>query len=177
MHHNGQLRIVFHELAAPEGMAQRVNAVPVGVAAAKAEHLELDAEGGAEATSPDTRYFHTVLEVGAAAASSGLLGDSVGADRSAGGAGGFKLVGIVIGAVVHSQPLGIAMGAFGAGRSIYRNFLSQGHEVIFPKNTAMAVSVGGNPDREPGCSVPEKDATPAQVEKAGSCALLHARIL
>ena len=184
LHHNGQLRIVFHQLAPPEGMEQRVNAVPVGVAAAKSEHLELDSEGGAQATTPDTRYFRTAISVGLAASSALSFGDTAGGgadsgnptNRALGGAGGFKLVGIVVGVVVHSQPLGMAMGAVGASQSIYRNFLRQGHEVVFPKNTPMAVSVGGNPAPAPICGVPAKDADAEQVGKAAGCSLRLLRI-
>ncbi len=185
LHHNGQLRIVFHQLQPPEGTEQKVTAVPVGVAAAKAEHLELDSEGGAQATSPKTRYLNTALAIGLAATSSGSDGDSRdgggaqggnASNRVAGGAGGFKLVGILVGAFVHSQPLGMAMGALGAGRSIYGNFLSQGHEVVFPKNTAMDVSVGGNPS-PPVCSSPTSGADAVQVGAAAACTLRHARIL
>ena len=60
----------------------------------------------------------------------------------AGGAGGFKLVGIAMGAFVHSQPLGMAMGAYGASMSVYSHFIARGRELVFPKNTAMEVSIG-----------------------------------
>ena len=183
LHHNGQLRIVFHQLQPPEGLEQKVSAVPVGVAAAKAEHLALDSEGGAEATSPKTRYLSTGVAVGLAAISSGSdrdARDGDGADgnasnRAAGGAGGFKLVGILVGAFVHSQPLGMAMGALGAGRSIYGNFLSQGREVVFPKNTAMDVNVGGN-SPPTACGAPASDATVEQLGNATACTLRHLRI-
>jgi hypothetical protein len=62
-------------------------------------------------------------------------------NRAEGGEGGFKVVGIVIGATVHSQPLAIAMGAFGASRSIYNNFIARGTEVVFAKHTAMEIGV------------------------------------
>ncbi len=62
-------------------------------------------------------------------------------NRAEGGAGGFKVVGIVIGAAVHSQPLAIAMGAFGASRSIYNNFMARGTDVVFAKHTAMEIGV------------------------------------
>ena len=144
-HHNGELRIVFHQVESPEGLEQRVSATIVGVAASKAEHVELDAEGGAQSTTPNTRYLSTGLAVGLAMASTSRdtdahYGDGAGGEasgRAAGGAAGFKLVGIAIGAFVHSQPLGLAMGALGASRSIYHNFLGPGHEVTFPKHTQM----------------------------------------
>ena len=60
----------------------------------------------------------------------------------AGGAGGFKLIGIAMGLLVHSQPLGMAMGAYGASMSIYAHFISRGRDLVFPKNTAMEISIG-----------------------------------
>ncbi|HKO03289.1 MAG TPA: hypothetical protein VJW51_01000 [Candidatus Acidoferrales bacterium] len=158
-HQNGQLRFVFHQLAPPEGVAMKVNALPVGVEAAKSDHVELDAEGGAQATSPNTRYLSTGISIALAAASAGTdtdahdvgAGDAAGnaSNRIAGGAGGFKLVGIALGAFVHSQPLGMAMGAYGAGRSIYVNFVRRGQDLVFPKNTAMDIGVGIRPEHPP----------------------------
>ena len=62
--------------------------------------------------------------------------------RVAGGAGGFKLVGIAMGAFVHSQPLGMAMGAYGASMSVYSHFIARGRDLVFPKNTAMEIAIG-----------------------------------
>ena len=62
--------------------------------------------------------------------------------RIAGGANGFKLVGIVLGLAVQSRALGYAMGAYGAGISVYSNFIARGHEVVFPKNTLMEIGIG-----------------------------------
>jgi hypothetical protein len=168
-HQNGQLRIVFHQLAPPDGVEQRVNAVLAGVEAARSDHVELDAEGGAESTSPPTRYLSTALTIALAAASSGSdgdhhdIGDAAGStagntsNRIAGGVGGFKLIGLAMGIFVHSQPLGLAMGAAGASRSIYTNFIGPGHDVVFPKDTAMEISLSAQP-RLP---------TPVQKESEG----------
>ena len=38
-----------------------------------------------------------------------------------------------MGALVQSRAFGYTMGAYGAGRSIYQNFLTRGHEVVFPE--------------------------------------------
>jgi hypothetical protein len=168
LHHNGELRVAFHDIETPDGLDQKVSAVMVGVAAAKAEHVELDSEGGAQATAPNTRYLSSALAVGLALASSQTDEDASGggalagktSDRAAGGAGGFKLIGLTLGIFVHSQPLGLAMGAAGAGRSIYRNFLGPGHELIFPKNTPMEFSV--SPERPP--HAPKDAETPAQKQ-------------
>jgi hypothetical protein len=146
---NGQLRIVFHELVLPDGIEQKVEASLEGVQSSKGQDVKLDSEGGAEANSPKTRYLETGVSVALAFVSArgdpdARNGDVTGNTNSrvAGGAGGFKLVGVALGVFVHSQPLGMAMGAYGASMSIYSHFIARGRELIFPKNTAMEVAVG-----------------------------------
>ena len=138
---NGQLRLVFRELKLPDGLEEKVAASLEGVESAKRDNVKLDSEGGARATAPPTRYLTTAAAVGLGATS--FLGDSFGetGPRAAGGAGGYKLIGIALGLTIHSQPFGMAMGAFGATRSIYGNFIARGHEVEFPKNTAMTIAL------------------------------------
>jgi hypothetical protein len=143
---NGVLRIVFHELRLADGVERKVEASLAGVEAAKDANVKLDSEGGAHATSPRTRFLTTGLSVGLGGFS--VIGDSGGGDiahREAGGAGGYRLIGIALGVAIHSQPFGMAMGAFGASRSIYANFIARGREVVFPKNTAMAISIATRP--------------------------------
>jgi hypothetical protein len=135
--HNGQLRFVFRDLELPNGVQSKVEAMLQGVQSSSADNLRLDAEGGAETKTSKTRYLRSGIAVGLAAATH----ENEPLNRAEGGAGGFKVVGIVIGAAVHSQPLAIAMGALGASRSIYNNFMARGTEVVFPKHTAMEIGV------------------------------------
>lgn len=145
---NGQLRMVFRELVLPDGIEQKVEATLEGVQAGKGQDVKLDSEGGAEANSPKTRYLASGMSVALALASShtdtddrdGQVGGNT-SNRVAGGAGGFKLVGIALGAFVHSQPLGMAMGAYGASMSVYGHFISRGRDLVFPRNTAMEISI------------------------------------
>ncbi|HXQ24827.1 MAG TPA: hypothetical protein VN822_00325 [Candidatus Acidoferrales bacterium] len=152
---NGELRIVFHELRLADGLQQKMNqkveASLAGVEAAKVDNVKLDSEGGAKAAAPATRFLTTGAEVGLGVAS--FLGDSFGetGPRAAGGAGGYKLIGIALGLAVHSQPFGMAMGAFGGTRAIYANFIARGHDVVFPKNTAMAIGIA---TRQPTVTAP-----------------------
>lgn len=111
--------------------------------------MKLDSEGGAEANSPKTRYLSTGIAVALALASSHADTDARDGDvggntsnRVAGGAGGFKLVGLALGTFVHSQPLGMTMGAYGASMSIYAHFIARGRAIVFPKNTAMEIGIG-----------------------------------
>ena len=149
--HNGQLRFVFRDLVLPNGVESKVEAMLQGVQSAAADKLNLDSEGGAETQTPKTRYLRTAISVGLAAATH----ENETFNRAEGGAGGFKVVGIVIGATVTSHPLAIAMGAFGASRSIYNNFIARGQDVVFAKHTAMEIGVN------------TREATPGQ-SPAGS---------
>lgn len=142
MSRNGQLRFVFHDLVLPSGLNEKVDAVLAGIQAGRAQNLKLDSEGGAQATTPKTRYLQTGIALGLAALSSMGDGDGDVSNKAAGGAGGFKLVGIAVGIAARSQPLGIAMGAFGASHSIYVHFIARGRDVVFPQNTAMQIGIG-----------------------------------
>lgn len=140
---NGQLRIAFHQVVLPEGVGQKVQAALVGVQASKDGNVKLDSEGGAEATNAKTRYADVALAVGLAAiGSSDRDGDGGGPGVTAGNSRGFKLVGIATTALARSRAVGYVTGAYGAGMSIYRNFVARGHEVEFPKNTAMEIGIG-----------------------------------
>jgi hypothetical protein len=138
MSRNGQLRPVFHQLTLPDGIQHKVEASLAGIEAGKAQGLQIDAEGGAQATAPKDRYLDTAIAVTLAAASQG--DDPINAGE--GGAGGFRLIGFALGIAVRSQPLGMAMGAFGASRSIYTHFFAEGRNVVLPKFTAMDITIG-----------------------------------
>jgi hypothetical protein len=150
---NGQLRMAFHELSLPSGVEEKVEATLAGVEAGKAGNLKLDSEGGAQATTSKSRYLATAISLSLAAVSfagdsdAGAGGSSAGnaSNRVAGGAGGYKLIGIALGLAVHSQAFGAAMGAYGGGMSIYTHFIARGHDVVFPKNTAMDIGIGTRP--------------------------------
>ena len=68
LNHNGQLRFVFHDLVLPNGLDQKVDAILQGVQAGKADAVQLDTEGGAQASTPKTRYLSTAVSVALAAA-------------------------------------------------------------------------------------------------------------
>jgi type IV secretory pathway VirB10-like protein len=159
MGRNGQLRFVFHDLVLPDGIETRVNAILEGVESAKADNVKLDSEGSAETRSPKTRYLSTAVSVTLALASQ----EDDALNRTSGGAGGFKLIGIALGMAIRSQPLGLAMGAYGASRSIYSHFIGRGRDIVFPRNTAMEIGVGTRRTTAPAPGVaPSADRTPKQ---------------
>jgi hypothetical protein len=145
LHHNGQLRITFHEVVLPDGSAQQIDTTLQGIQSGAGENVKLDAEGGAQATAPASRYLSTGVSVGLALIGSGGQNDVGEAGPVAGGATAFKLVGITVGLIVRSHNLGIVMSAYGGGRAIYSNFLGRGRNIVFPKNTSMEIGFGEAP--------------------------------
>jgi hypothetical protein len=150
LHRNGQLRIVFHQIVPPKSAEQPVEASLEGVEVKADQNLSLDSEGGAQATTPKTRYLTTGISLALAAtsltpdadaASSGQSFGEMGG-RAANGASGFRVIGFVTGALVRSRALASAFGVYGAGMSVYSNFLSRGRDVVYPKDTAMAIGFG-----------------------------------
>jgi hypothetical protein len=173
MKRNGQLRIAFRQVALPDGVEQKVQAALVGVQAGTDGNVKLDSEGGAEATNSKSRYGKVALSMGLAFLSAQNVGDRDGdatnasgttSGRMAGGVGGFKLVGAVVGAFVHSRAFGYSMGAYGASMSIYRNLVARGHEVVFPKNTAMEIGINTRAATNPA---PEPAGKPAPSSGSG----------
>ena len=148
---NGQLRILFHEVAPPNGIQQKVETSLEGVAVAKGEHLKLDAEGGAQVTTPKTRYLTTGIQVMLAATSAApdgdrhLHGGGGGGDAggsAANGASGFRFVGMAVGLLARSRVVATGFGAYGAATSIYYKFLARGRDVVYPKDMAMVIGLG-----------------------------------
>lgn len=142
LHRNGQLRIVFRGVIPPDGAVQNLDTTLEGIQSGSTQNAQLDSEGGAKSTPSPTRYLTTGASVGLALIGSGGRDDVGDASPAAGGATGFKLVGLIVGLTFRSHTFGIVMSAYGGSRSIYTNFLGRGHEIVFPKDTAMEVGIG-----------------------------------
>jgi hypothetical protein len=142
LHRNGQLRIVFREVVLPSGAVQTVDTRLQGIQSDSADNAQLDSEGGAKSTSSKTRYITTGVSVGLALIGSGGRKDVGDASPIAGGATGFKLIGLIVGIAFRSHTYGIFMSAYGGGRSIYNNFLGKGRDIVFPKDTVMEIGFG-----------------------------------
>jgi hypothetical protein len=176
LHRNGELRIVFHQVVPPGSIEQQVEASLEGVEVKGDENLSLDSEGGAQATSSNTRYLRTGISLGLAAVSflpdgdpgsSGQAPLEIGG-RAANGASGFRIVGLAMGALVRSKPLASGLGVYGASMSVYTNFLSRGHEVVYPKDTAMAIGFGSRVTGAPKAGASQLDSTEGKPFVASS---------
>jgi hypothetical protein len=159
MKRNGQLRIVFHQVVPPNSIEQNVEASLEGVEVNSDEHVSLDSEGGAQATTPKTRYLATGISIALAASSFAEQGDAGGGGiqeagggttgRALNGASGFRVVGALTAIFVHSRILASGFGIYGAGMAVYGHFLSKGRDVVYPKDTAMAIGFGSRGSQTP----------------------------
>ncbi len=152
---NGHLRILFHQIVPPNGIEQKVETNLEGVAVARGENLKLDSEGGAQVTTPRTRYLITGIQIMLAASQAspdrdaGQGGQSVGeaGGGAASGASGFRLVGMVVGIAAQSRVVSAGFGSYGAAMSIYYHFLARGRDVVYPKDMAMVIGLGTRDDK------------------------------
>lgn len=158
---NGQLRIRFNEVAPPNGLEQKVETSLEGVAVAKGENLKLDSEGGAQVTTPKTRYLTTGIQVALAATSAMPDNDAHGGGGDLGGgavngASGFRFLGSMITIAARSRVVASGFGAYGAASSIYYHFLARGRDVVYPKDMAMVIGMGTR-ESKPGAAItPER---------------------
>jgi hypothetical protein len=155
--HNGQLRTLCHQVSPPNGAEQKVETNLKAVGVAKGEHLNLDSEGGAEVTTPRTRYLTTTIAVVLAATQAapdrdaGQGNPSVGeaGGGAANGASGFHLVGMIVSLAAGSRVVSAGFGSYGAATSIYRHFLAWGRDVVYPKDMAMVIGLGTRATKSP----------------------------
>jgi hypothetical protein len=165
LHRNGELRVVFERIEPSDEATQALAQVQrqqqaqaehwramignlEGVEVDKRANMQLDEEGGAHTTTSKTRYLSSGLAVILAAAASHtevehgtteMAGPGV---RTAAGGAGFRLTGALLSLVAKSTPVSVTLGAYGAGTSIYANFISRGRDVILPKDTPLEIGFG-----------------------------------
>ena len=149
LHHNGDLRVIFNRIETPDGVIQPMQGNVEAMEADRRAGLKLDDEGGAQATDSKTRYLSTGLTLLLAVAASHPDTEHGTTDpagdpgvRAGAGASGSRFSGSLIALAARSQPVSIAFAAYGAGTSVYSNFLSRGRDVVFAKDTPLEIGFG-----------------------------------
>jgi hypothetical protein len=155
---NGRLRFTFRRLQLPQGITRQVEAGLEAASVPKSNHLKIDSEGGAHATTSKTKFVMPAIDV--LLASSSIDGDSGqraiqegnagGADVAGGavrGGVGFGLLGSVAAMIARSQTLTAGFAFYGAAWSVYSHLMARGSDVVFPKDTAMEIRFGTHDGR------------------------------
>jgi hypothetical protein len=157
-HRNGQLRFLFESVQVPNQEPAPLLGALHAIDASGDDHVAVDDEGGATLENSKTRFIAPALSLLALHASMDHDGhrfadpDGDGSIKTSGsgagsrGAGGFIGMGLVGAAVSQiTRPVGIALGAYGAVRTIYANVLGKGREVTFPADTPIQVRLAPGP--------------------------------
>ncbi|MBZ5556514.1 MAG: hypothetical protein LAO77_04485 [Acidobacteriia bacterium] len=151
-HRNGQLRFLFQNVQVPNQQPMPLLGALHSVDASDDDHVAVDDEGGATLENSKTRFIAPALSLMTLHASVEHDGhsfadpDGDGTIKNAGhgagsrGMGGFIGMGLIGAAVSQiTRPVGIAMGAYGAAKTMYSNVLGKGREVTFEADTPIQV--------------------------------------
>jgi type IV secretory pathway VirB10-like protein len=159
-HRNGQLRFLFERVQVPNQPPAPLLGALHAIDASDDDHVAVDDEGGATLENSKTRFIAPVLSLITLHASMEHDGhgfadpDGDGSIKTAGsgagsrGVGGFVGMGLIGAAVSQiTRPVGIALGAYGAVRTMYTNVLGKGREVTFPADTPIQVRLAPGPSK------------------------------
>jgi hypothetical protein len=157
-HRNGRLRFLFERVHVPNQQSAALLGALHAIDASGDDRVAVDDEGGATLENSKTRFIAPALSLLSLHASMEGDGhhfadpDGDGSIKTAGsgagsrGVGGFIGMGLVGAAVSQiTRPVGIAMGVYGAVRTIYTNVLGKGREVTFPADTPIQVRLAPGP--------------------------------
>lgn len=157
-HRNGRLRFLFESVQVPNQPPAPLLGAPHAIDASGDDRVAVDDEGGATLENSKTRFIAPTLSLMSLHGS--LEGDGHrfadpggdGSIKTAGsGAGSRGLGGLIgmglIGAAVSgiARPVGIALGVYGAARTMYTNVLGKGREVTFAADTPIQVRLAPGP--------------------------------
>jgi hypothetical protein len=157
-HRNGRLRFLFESVQVPNQPAAPLLGALHSIEASADDRVAVDDEGGATLTNSKTRFIAPALSLVSLYASMEGDGhrfadpDGDGSIKSAGsglgsrGLGGFIGMGLIGASVSQiTRPVGIAMGVYGAVRTMYRNVFGKGREVTFTADTPIQVGLAPGP--------------------------------
>ncbi len=157
-HRNGRLRFLFERVQIPNQQPAPLLGALHAIDASGDDKVAVDDEGGATVENSKTRFIAPALALLSVRGSLDTDGhrfadpDGDGSIRTAGSGGGGRAVGGfiglgLIGAAVSqiTRPVGVALGVYGAARTIYTNILGKGREVTFAADTPIQVRLAPGP--------------------------------
>ncbi len=137
----GKLRFTFQQVRFPPGEGlpasdRPVNGALAGATTEGATGLNLDAEGTITPKSKSSVVAPLLLTLlaGRALDDDGNLTAQTGVASN-----GFGLVGRVVGIAAGNRNFAAGLGFYAAGLSLYQNFLRNGSDVVFPKDTRIEI--------------------------------------
>jgi hypothetical protein len=133
----GALGFDFDQLLLPDGQKQRVQSQVKGVDAASSTDLQMNSEGNVQPKPQDKLVVPLILAF-LATRPLDEDGDLQGAKNFV-GSNGFGLAGNIIGWAGGSRNIAAGIGAYGTALSLYRRWIANGHQVVFPRDTRIVL--------------------------------------
>jgi hypothetical protein len=155
LHRNGRLRFLVETIHRPQGEPTSLLASLSSVEVSGDASVTIDDEGGTTVKNPKTRFIAPALAVLALRANldhdehldpdgdGHMIRSGAPGARTAGGFFGLGLLGIGLSHL--SRPVGVGLSIVGASRTMYRNVLGKGQEVVFPAGTVMQLRLAPGP--------------------------------
>ena len=131
---NGSLRFAFHSVRDRLTPSQQVQGMVTGVEGQSNANVEVDSEGGVHARPDHNRFVAPLL---LAVLAAGGHDDDGGALQQGFASNGLGLIARLVGFTANNRYLATGFGAYGLAKSVVRRFLVKGHEVDFPRDTAI----------------------------------------
>jgi hypothetical protein len=143
---NGQLRFSFRGVKDGDVQPERkVFGTITGAEGASGQNLTVDAEGNVQANPDKNRFVAPLLLAVTAVAAHGDHDHHQDEDGGLGhttvASNGFGLVARVIAITASNANVATGFGAYAFAKSIYFRFLTRGHEVTFPRDTLVEVTL------------------------------------
>ncbi|HEV3041138.1 MAG TPA: hypothetical protein VHA33_25455 [Candidatus Angelobacter sp.] len=144
---NGELRFTFKEVQLASGAKVPMRGQLSAADASKAGNITIDEEGGAHATESRAKYLVPLAIVLLAQTTAegdedGIRGNGGGSVNNGVAGGGFGLMGRLLALSAGSRFVAYGIGYYGAAHSIYSRFIARGHDVVFPRDTQIEITVG-----------------------------------
>jgi hypothetical protein len=139
---NGTLRFAFRSVPDSQTASQQLQGIVTGVEGQPNANIEVDSEGGVRAR-PDHNRFVAPLVLALLAA--GAHDDDSGALQQGFASNGLGVIARVVGFTANNRYLATGFGVYGFAKSIVRRFLVKGHEVEFPRDTAIEAQLSTRP--------------------------------
>jgi hypothetical protein len=136
LNRDGKLRFTFQQIRFPAGEDRDVQGALAGANTQGAQSLSMDAEGTVTPKNKASVIAPLLLTMLAGRA---LDEDGSFASQAAVSSNGFGLIGRVVGIAAGSREFAAGIGYYAAALSTYENFLSPGHDVVFPKDTRIEI--------------------------------------
>jgi len=135
---NGKLRFTFQQVQFPQGYHREVEGALAGAATEKTQDLKLDAEGTVTPRNKSSAIAPILLTM---LASRALDNDADGnlTVQTGVASNGFGLAGRIVGIAAGNRNFAAGMGFYAAGLSTYDNFIRNGRDVVFPRNTRIEI--------------------------------------